>query len=308
MSKMKQTERLHFIIETLREGSQTIHELKQLIEERSAPISVRQIQRDLNEIDKFLPREEKLISYRRNYLKYYKIKKNTDYNSIHKMDDAIIETNFYEQKLSNGDTEKLEIIKNAIEGSKSIIISNLINDETGDNYNFTTTNISFIPLKIIYHRNSLYVGGYNNNKNIVQIFGVNQLQNITLSKAYKNKTELSDVLQNELMARFGVSKNIDTHVYDIKIEISNVLAGFMKNHFWHHSQKYTKRNNNLILNLKCGINREMLGWLFQWMYNIRVIEPPILKEYYEKTLHEIQKNVTSKYPLVYKNIFGEIEN
>ena len=188
MSKMKQTERLHFIIETLREGSQTIHELKQLIEERSAPISVRQIQRDLNEIDKFLPREEKLISYRRNYLKYYKIEKNTDYNSIHKMDDAIIETNFYEQKLSKVDTEKLEIIKNAIEGSKSIIVSNLINDETGDNYNFTTTNISFIPLKIIYHRNSLYVGGYNNNKNIVQIFGINQLQNITLSKAYKNKT------------------------------------------------------------------------------------------------------------------------
>lgn len=305
---MKQTERLHFIIETLREGSQTIHELKQLIEERSAPISVRQIQRDLNEIDKFLPREEKLISYRRNYLKYYKIKKNTDYNSIHKMDDAIIETNFYEQKLSNGDTEKLEIIKNAIEGSKSIIISNLINDETGDNYNFTTTNISFIPLKIIYHRNSLYVGGYNNNKNIVQIFGINQLQNITLSKAYKNKTELSDVLQTELMARFGVSKNIDSHVYDIKIEISSVLAGFIKNHFWHHSQKYTKRNNNLILNLKCGINRELLGWLFQWMYNIRIIEPPILKQYYEKTLHEIQKNAASKYPLVYRNIFGEIEN
>lgn len=305
---MKQTERLHFIIETLREGSQTIHELKQLIEERSAPISVRQIQRDLNEIDKFLPRDEKLISYRRNYLKYYKIEKNTDYNSIHKMDDAIIETNFYEQKLSKVDTEKLEIIKNAIEGSKSIIVSNLINDETGDNYNFTTTNISFIPLKIIYHRNSLYVGGYNNKKNIVQIFGINQLQNITLSKAYKNKTELSDVLQTELMARFGVSKNIDSHVYDIKIEMSSVLAGFIKNHFWHHSQKYTKRNNNLILNLKCGINREMLGWLFQWMYNIRVIEPPILKEYYEKTLHEIQKNVTSKYPLVYKNIFGEIED
>ena len=224
------------------------------------------------------------------------------------MDDAIIETNFYEQKLSKVDTEKLEIIKNAIEGSKSIIVSNLINDETGDNYNFTTTNISFIPLKIIYHRNSLYVGGYNNKKNIVQIFGINQLQNITLSKAYKNKTELSDVLQTELMARFGVSKNIDSHVYDIKIEMSSVLAGFIKNHFWHHSQKYTKRNNNLILNLKCGINREMLGWLFQWMYNIRVIEPPILKEYYEKTLHEIQKNVTSKYPLVYKNIFGEIEN
>ncbi len=84
---MKQTERLHFIIETLREGPQTIHDLKKNIEGQWSAISVRQIQRDLDEIDKFLFREEKLNSYRRNYLKYYKIEKNTDYNAIHKIDD-----------------------------------------------------------------------------------------------------------------------------------------------------------------------------------------------------------------------------
>lgn len=304
---MKQTDRIQFIIEHLRANAHTIHDLKKLIEEKWSSISVRQIQRDLYEVDKFLFQDEKLHSSRKNYLKYYKIEKNADYNSIDKKDDFIFETNFYKQKLSNHDIENLEIIRNAIDGNKSIIISNLINDETGDNYSFTTTNISFIPLKIIHHRNSLYIGGYNNKKNIVQIFGINQLQNISISKTFKNKDEITNLLQTELMSRFGVSKNIDHHVYDIKIEMSNVLAGFMKNHFWHHSQKYTKRNNNLILNLKCGINRELLGWLFQWMYNIRIIEPQILKDYYEKTIFEIQKNTTSKYPLIYKNIFGEIE-
>ena len=41
----------------------------------------------------------------------------------------------------------------------------------------------------------------------------------------------------------------------------------------------------------------------QWMYNVRVIEPDILKTYYEKTIKEIQINNNSKLPLVYRNIF-----
>lgn len=304
---MKQTDRIQFIIKTLREDVQTIHDLKRLIDQKWGAISIRQIQRDLYEIEKFLSQNESLNSFRKNYLKYYKIEKNADCNSIDTKNDLIFETNFYKQMLSDFDNENLDIIRNAIDESRSIIISNLINDETGDNYNFTTTNISYVPLKIIHHRDTFYVGGFNDKKSMIQIFGINQLQNISISKNFKNKDQITNLLQDELNRRFGVSKNINNQVYHIKIEISSVLAGFMKAQFWHHSQKYKKVNGNLILSLKCGINREMLGWLFQWMYNIRIIEPPILKVYYEKTLHEIQKNVSSKYPLVYRNIFGEID-
>ena len=102
-----------------------------------------------------------------------------------------------------------------------------------------------------------------------------------------------------------MSKNINSKTYSIKIEISSVLAGFIKSHNWHKSQKFYEKNGNTLMILNCGINREMLGWLFQWMYNIRVIEPMILKEYYEKTIKEIQNNSVSKIPLVYRNIFNE---
>ena len=61
------------------------------------------------------------------------------------------------------------------------------------------------------------------------------------------------------------------------------------------------------MHIECGINRELLGWLFQWMYNIRVVEPEILKLYYEKTLNEIQNNNKSKATLVYRNLFNDIE-
>jgi hypothetical protein len=50
----------------------------------------------------------------------------------------------------------------------------------------------------------------------------------------------------------------------------------MKNHHWHATQKFPKKNGNTLMYLECGINRELLGWLFQWMYNIRVVEPEIL--------------------------------
>lgn len=299
---MKQIDRILFISELLKDNSLTIHDLKRNIEKKYSKISLRQIQRDLGDLIKLLSKDESINTYRVNYLKYYKIEKCKQEELI-KMNDLIIETKFYNQNFNQNNYEKFELIKNAINESKSILISNLINDETGDNYNFITTNISFIPIKIINHRNTFYVGGLNIKKSIIQIFGINQLEKISISKSFRNQIELNNKLNDELSHRFGVSKNIDLKIYDIKIEISSVLAGFIKNHFWHHSQKFTKRNNNLILNFKCGINRELLGWLFQWMYNVRIIEPQILKEYYDLTINEIQNNSTKKHPFVYKNIF-----
>lgn len=57
------------------------------------------------------------------------------------------------------------------------------------------------------------------------------------------------------------------------------------------------------MTIKCGINRELLGWLFQWMYNVRILEPAILQKYHDKTLDEMIVNRKSKKSLVYRNIF-----
>jgi predicted DNA-binding transcriptional regulator YafY len=106
-----------------------------------------------------------------------------------------------------------------------------------------------------------------------------------------------------LAIRFGVTKNIDANVYDIKIEIANVLISFIKNNHWHPSQKITKEKNHYYLHFTCGINRELIGWLCLWMYNIKIIQPPILQDYYKKTLRKMQSNTENQSPLVYRNIF-----
>lgn len=58
------------------------------------------------------------------------------------------------------------------------------------------------------------------------------------------------------------------------------------------------------MTLNCGINRELIGWLFHWMYNVKIVEPPLLLEYYNKTMEEINSINSNKHTLVYKNIFN----
>jgi hypothetical protein len=39
------------------------------------------------------------------------------------------------------------------------------------------------------------------------------------------------------------------------------------------------------------------------MYNIKIIHPPILQDYYKKTLRKMEQNTEKQLPLVYRNIF-----
>ena len=305
---MKQLERLLFLIESLKAKPCTTHELFAQLSEQNSNSSIRQLQRDFKDIALLLSNNETLKSFRKDKLKYFFIDLGeSDFTSANK-NKTYKNTNFYVQSKSKHIDFNLNTIENAIKESKSIVISEIKNDETGDNNNFETKNIFFQPIQILIHRDSYYVGGYNIVKKCIQIFGINQIEKVDLSNQCEMFAERSKMLDDELNKRFGVSKNINDHTYKIVLEVSSVLAGFIKNHHWHASQKFSKKNGNTIMHLECGINRELLGWLFQWMYNIRVVEPEILKLYYEKTLNEIQNNNKSKATLVYRNLFNDNEN
>jgi predicted DNA-binding transcriptional regulator YafY len=305
---MKQLERLVFLIESLKAKPCTTHELLAQLSEQKSNSSIRQLQRDFKDIALLLSNNETLKTFRKDKLKYFFIEiSESDFTSANESK-TYRNTNFYVQSKSKHIDFNLNAIENAIKESKSIVISEIKNDETGDNNNFETKNIFFQPIQILIHRDSYYVGGYNIVKKCIQIFGINQIEKVALSNQCELLAERSKMFDEELNKRFGVTKNINEHTYKIALEVSSVLAGFIKNHHWHATQKFSKKNGNTIMHLECGINRELLGWLFQWMYNIRVVEPEILKLYYEKTINEIQNNNKSKATLVYRNLFNDNEN
>ena len=41
------------------------------------------------------------------------------------------------------------------------------------------------------------------------------------------------------------------------------------------------------MKLTCGINRELLGWIFQFTGNIKIVAPAILKSYHAEKLKKI---------------------
>ncbi len=303
---MKQIHRIAKIIKVLKEKRLSAEEIKSICSETNEEVSIRQIQRDINDVSVFLNDEEYVNLTKENKTVYYCIlKKQNDLNQSKTINDVVFKTKFYTQIYTENMLKNLSIIEQAVLNNNNIIIQSIKNDETGDNANFVSEEFSFYPLQIINHRETNYIGGWNPKKKLVQIFGVNQLVNISQGDTAFSQKKLKIVFENELKNRFGVTKNINEEVYNIKIEMSTVLADFIKSHYWHESQKFTRKNNIVILHLKCGINRELMGWLFQWLYNIRILEPKILEDYYHKTVDEIQKNSTSDKMLVYRNLFEE---
>lgn len=225
-------------------------------------------------------------------------------NEIIKGDDnQLINTHFYEITKDIVFNANIDDLIWAITNKKHIQILELINDYTVDNHAFKTEKIDFAPVTILYHRGTFLVAGIENHKQEIVIYEIGQLKKTRILDKGYNYEQLSKKMKTELDKRFGITKNINDEVYDIKIEFTSVTGALVSKYFWHHSQHFEKNKGNQIMTMKCGINRELLGWIFQWMYNVRIIEPAILQEYYDKTLDEMIANRKSKKPLVYRNIF-----
>lgn len=300
---MKKSKRISILLNQLKESKLSAYDLHTIFKNKNINISIRQIQRDINELENYLDKTEILDKVKSEKKIFYFISKKSKLNAD-KLNS--IETFFY-YPIENEIDTSINLFDTAINQRSAIIIRLIKNDLTGDNSNFEFEPFIFYPISIINHRNIKYIGGWNPQKKQIQIFGINQISEFSIEDKKFKLNKIKQKFHEELDKRFGVTKNIDENVYEIKIELSKVLANFIKSHYWHKTQKIIIKDNKTFLFLKCGINRELLGWLFQWMYNIRVIEPKILKDYYEKTIKEIQNNSVSKTPLVYRNIFIEKE-
>ena len=300
---MKKSKRISILLNQLKESKLSAYDLHTIFKNNNINISIRQIQRDINELENYLDKTEILDKVKSEKKIFYFISKKSKLNAD-KLNS--IETFFY-YPIENEIDTSINLFDTAINQRSAIIIRLIKNDLTGDNSNFEFEPFIFYPISIINHRNIKYIGGWNPQKKQIQIFGINQISEFSIEDKKFKMSKIKQKFHEELDKRFGVTKNIDENVYEIKIELSKVLANFIKSHYWHKTQKIIIKDNKTFLFLKCGINRELLGWLFQWMYNIRVIEPKILKDYYEKTIKEIQNNSVSKTPLVYRNIFIEKE-
>ena len=253
-----------------------------------------------------------LIENRKNDIDYFQsliqneINNNENDFTLSNASQHLVGTHFYEIKKDEIFNKNIDALVSAITNHYFILLDELKNDFTVDNHNLTTKVFEFAPLKIIYHRGAFLVAGFQkeNLKEIV-IYEVGQITKLKIQKVKFNFKSLIIVLNKELDKRFGITKNIDNEVYKIQLEFTNITGSLVKKYFWHHSQKFIQKssNGNVIMSIESGINRELLGWIYQWMYNVKIIEPQILIDLYKETHNRIKDNLEENKPFVYKNIF-----
>lgn len=302
--KKQKSYQLHLVIEQLKISPLNLEELVQFYLREGFPKSKRQIQRDLVEIAEIVALNSALQYYFEKKVKYYYINtKNNIEDSLSTNTSHWKYTKFYTIKNTPQNTKTILLLEQAINEKKGIKIKSIGLDQTGDNNKFEIKPFLFIPLRLIEHRNSYYIAGYRKDTKEIAIFNTLQINSFEIVDAEQKTSNYIKLLEKELSKRFGITKNINEKIYPIKIEIAQVLVDFISQNHWHESQKILKEKNRYYLTLECGINRELMGWLFQWMYNIRVVEPPELLIYYKKTLSKITTIQDRSNRLVYINIF-----
>jgi hypothetical protein len=171
--------------------------------------------------------------------------------------DIVFKTNFHE--LRNDKTFISNILKvyQSIYEEKYIQVKEVNFDATNENPDLKSNKLLLMPIKIIFHRGDFYLFSKNNDN--YKIFEIGQLKDVTILEKGFNLNKYSNDLAIELKNRFGVTNNMDGKIYPVKLQFSESTGNFVQKLFWHPTQKITKHKKNFILEMECGINRELVG-------------------------------------------------
>ena len=164
--------------------------------------------------------------------------------------------------------------------------------------------LHLLPIKLIYHRGMVHIGGYEKESGRLLILALSQITSYQLSNISFKLAPLLIKFEEDMQKRFGITDNINGEVYDIRLEFSEMLGNFVKCERWHPTQQFSQLDNgNFIMTMRCGINRELVGWIFMWMTNVRVLEPPILRDMILAKYREVLDDYETGKPLVSNNSF-----
>lgn len=235
-----------------------------------------------------------------------KVISKTNYNNNPNWNrESIVATHFYEFDYKEAEhKDKIEDLLNCAADHLEIQLLRYEGDSVSL-YQSIKLPFTFYPVRIVYHRGVFFVVGVMKNLNKVITLDIHQIEEFKpLLKSFKKQySKYKKQVEEELKNRFGVSQNMDEEKHNIELEFSSTTGFYVKNHIWHPSQKFNLlTSGNWKMTMECGINRELVGWIFQWMGNVKIINPPELKSLYNRQLQKML-TLNEGEELEYSNIF-----
>lgn len=224
-------------------------------------------------------------------------------NFMAEADQQIKSSKFYETADSDAYLKILDDLIWAVQNQREVELKKFVHDYTSVPKSVKYPLI-FLPMQLLYHRGVVHIAGFIKENQKLVVLALEQIVQYKLTNISFNSKKLLKILDEEMVKRFGISENINEEVYDVEIEFTEFTGTFVKHHFWHSNQKFEQqKNGNYLMKMNCGINRELVGWIFQWMSNVRVIKPPLLQELVLAKYKEIIQDIETEKPLVSNNSF-----
>jgi hypothetical protein len=151
----------------------------------------------------------------------------------------------------------------------------------------------FSPVNFIIHQGNLYVGGlFTNNKALV--LGMHEIVSYEIVQSkIKGKIDVRQHFEEEMKKRFGITENIDDKLYDIELDFEPHIGQRIAQMNLHSSQRFRKKGNVIRMEIRCGINRELMAWIFSWMYQVKIIAPQKLKEIHKYCFNKMKDDGNS---------------
>jgi predicted DNA-binding transcriptional regulator YafY len=216
-------------------------------------------------------------------------------------------SDFYDMGYTEAEHKELEHVIWAVQNSRKIQILPV---NTGESSSAFPDNIEapdvLLPLKLVFHRGLIHIAVYNESAGKTQLIPFDKNYRIELTNDVFNRKKFETQMKDFAETHFGITDNIDNEVYDIELEFSSRTGAFVKEIKWHPSQKITRlQNGNWHFTMRCGINRELAGWIFQWMSNVKVVAPVLLKEMIINKHQHCLRVLTGEEELMYNNTFAD---
>lgn len=180
---------------------------------------------------------------------------------------------FYEMQYTEHQLVIIERMIWAIQNKRKIIVEKL-NPYFDSEADRIFAKDKIYPLSLLNHRGLLHMCCYNETDERIVVIGFDAFEELTPTNEIFKSKKYIELYNQFTKTHFGVTQNIVEKVYNIELEIDQVTGYYMSQFFWHYDQKFElKENKKFRMTFSCGLNGELVGWIIQWMNNLRVVKP-----------------------------------
>ena len=195
-------------------------------------------------------------------------------------------TNYFGHIYGEVEHQQLEEYIWALHNKRSVVIESIGINPANVHLPANPFPLTIFPMQLVLHYGRLYISGLTEGGKLVN-FAVDKDTRFHLTNKTFTRKKLEAGYEKQMQVLFGISDPLDEKLYDIKIEFTRGFGESWMRYFWHQSQRWEPLpNGNYMLHLRCGIGRELFGFLAYGLDKMKVHEPRILRDLLVKKLQQ----------------------